>query len=201
MRHACRTLPLIHTPVHCTTWVAALRSNHQAKVPRPENSGPCCHIMGMLSTAPWTALDWAGDGSTTTTQQNSCDWMHSGPCCSISSTEKFHVRNLQTSVPERRGGRLEALEPLCLLLEGVQSCRGCLGAIGLPLLVCLLVKWPVGRTSPVRRDVERFYASHAEHVQASLRKEVLAHGTVLAVLNTDLPVDLRRDVAGVDVLK
>merc|ERR550525_301324 len=98
-------------------------------------------------------------------------------------------RRLEASVPERGGRRLETFDPFCLLFKGVYCCRGCLGAIWLPLLVCLLVSWLVGRASPVGRDVKGLHVPDAVLVQASLREEVLAHGTVLAVLDTNLPLD------------
>merc|ERR1711972_7646 len=108
---------------------------------------------------------------------------------------------LEASVRVRSDRCLMALDPLGFLLERVHSRCGCRGAVGLPLLVFLLVSRPVGRASPIRSDIESLHAPDAEIVQASLREKVLAHGSILALFDAELPIDLLRGFASVDVLK
>merc|ERR1719297_483993 len=106
------------------------------------------------------------------------------------------VRN---SLPKGSCGGLPALEPLVLDLEWMHSCCGCLSAIGLPFLVVVLVLGSVGRAGSICGDVECLNPPDAQHTQAPLCKQVLAHWSILAILDTHLPMDLRRCLAHVDV--
>merc|ERR1712029_747717 len=97
---------------------------------------------------------------------------------------------MRSSLPKGGHGGLPALEPLVLLLEWMHGRCGCPRAIGLPFLVLLLVLRPVGRASSICGDVEGLNASDASHVQAGLCEQVLTHWSILAILDTNLPIDL-----------
>merc|ERR1711992_258109 len=101
--------------------------------------------------------------------------------------------------PEGIHRRIVALDPICYLLEWVHGCRGRPCTSWLPLLVLLLINWPVRWASSICGDVKSLNSTDTELVQASLREQIFAHRPVFATMNTHLPIDLRISFADIDL--
>merc|ERR1719429_421474 len=101
--------------------------------------------------------------------------------------------------PEGIHRRIVALDPICYLLEWVHGCRGRPCTRWLPLLVLLLINWPVRWASSICGDVKSLNSTDTEFVQASLREQIFAHRPVFATMNTHLPIDLRISFADIDL--
>merc|ERR1712050_190693 len=86
-------------------------------------------------------------------------------------------------------GRVEALEVVFRLLVWVHR-RSLHSAIRVPLLVLLLVSWSLRFACPISGDIEGLDLVDTVRAHADLGEEVLTHGTVLAILDAHLPVQL-----------
>mmetsp|Transcript_6127 Transcript_6127/g.14106 ORF Transcript_6127/g.14106 Transcript_6127/m.14106 type:complete len:329 (-) Transcript_6127:530-1516(-) len=93
------------------------------------------------------------------------------------------------SVAECLGGGIQARHIVLGLHQRVVRREVLAVARGLPLLVLLLGGWPVRLASSVQLGAECLSTGDTVRIQANLRKQILAHGAVLASVNARFPID------------